>query len=271
MREECRERVCVALRVPGVPLTELVERDDAEPGRERREVQAPGVERVQRPEPAAVHEQERLAVAVVVDPRGDAVDVDGAQPLLVEAILHDEPDHTKVRHRAIYSAGPPGRSESVTLETSTSRAVTNRPAEAGGERSRPSLRDFWHPVATSEAVGTVPLGVRLLEQDVVVFRDEGGTVHAWRDICVHRGTKLSLGRVANGRLVCAYHGWEYACETGSCVHIPSLAEGAPIPARARAERTGRWRSTASCGSRSAIPSSASSRSSPRTARSGGCS
>ncbi len=123
----------------------------------------------------------------------------------------------------------------MTLETSTSRAVANRPAEAGGERSRPSLRDFWHPVATSEAVGTAPLGVRLLEQDVVVFRDEGGTVHAWRDICVHRGTKLSLGRVANGRLVCAYHGWEYACETGSCVHIPSLAEGAPIPARARAE------------------------------------
>ena len=98
-----------------------------------------------------------------------------------------------------------------------------------------SLRSFWHPVARSDAVGPQPCGTRLLEEDVVVFRDPAGQVRAWRDICVHRGTKLSLGRVENGRLVCAYHGWEYACDDGRCVHIPSLAAGSSIPTKARAE------------------------------------
>ena len=106
---------------------------------------------------------------------------------------------------------------------------------SGAAHDRPSLRNFWHPVARSDAVGMQPLGVRLLEQDVVVFRDADGDVHAWRDICVHRGTRLSLGRIEDDRLICAYHGWQYDSGDGRCVHIPSLGDGASIPARARAE------------------------------------
>jgi phenylpropionate dioxygenase-like ring-hydroxylating dioxygenase large terminal subunit len=98
-----------------------------------------------------------------------------------------------------------------------------------------TLRSFWHPVARSEDIGAQPTGVRLLETDVVLFRDKGGEVHAWRDICIHRGTKLSLGRIEDGRLVCAYHGWEYDSGDGRCLHIPSLEDGATIPAKARCE------------------------------------
>jgi vanillate O-demethylase monooxygenase subunit len=54
-----------------------------------------------------------------------------------------------------------------------------------------------------------------------------------RDLCVHRGTALSLGWVDRGRLVCAYHGWTFGAD-GACVRIPSLPADRAIPRKARA-------------------------------------
>ena len=96
-----------------------------------------------------------------------------------------------------------------------------------------ALAHYWHPVATSEAVGDHPIRCELLEEQLVVFRIDG-RVAAFRDLCIHRGTALSLGWVSEGVLTCPYHGWQYDVE-GKCVHIPSLAPGKPIPPRARAQ------------------------------------
>lgn len=67
---------------------------------------------------------------------------------------------------------------------------------------------------------------------LVAFRDEAG-VAVFRDVCVHRGSALSGGRIKDGRLTCPYHGWSYD-RSGVCVHIPSLPPGAAIPAKAGA-------------------------------------
>jgi phenylpropionate dioxygenase-like ring-hydroxylating dioxygenase large terminal subunit len=94
------------------------------------------------------------------------------------------------------------------------------------------LRSYWHPVVTSNELGDAPLGVTLLDERIVVWRAKE-KVAAFRDLCVHRGTALSLGWIHDGNLVCAYHGWTYAPD-GACVRIPSLAAGRAIPAKARA-------------------------------------
>jgi phenylpropionate dioxygenase-like ring-hydroxylating dioxygenase large terminal subunit len=52
------------------------------------------------------------------------------------------------------------------------------------------------------------------------------------DLCVHRGTALSLGWVSGANLVCPYHGWQYAAD-GRCVAIPQLADPGRVPAKAR--------------------------------------
>ena len=95
----------------------------------------------------------------------------------------------------------------------------------------PVLVDDWHPVArVEELVGGGPIGVRLLGEDVVVWRS-GEQVFAWRDLCVHRGTRLSLGRIVEGaRLECPYHGWTYGVD-GRCVLMPAHPEQTP-PAKA---------------------------------------
>ena len=93
------------------------------------------------------------------------------------------------------------------------------------------LQTEWLPIGHSADVaeGTV-LSVRLLGEDVVVWRING-VLHAWRDLCIHRGTRLSLGTVQDGCLVCPYHGWRYD-QSGRCVHIPAHPEQIP-PAKAQ--------------------------------------
>ena len=97
----------------------------------------------------------------------------------------------------------------------------------------PTLADYWHPVAEAKDVVREPRRFSLLDNEVVVFRDEAGEPVAFKDLCIHRGTPLSLGSIKGDRIVCAYHGWEYD-RTGSVRADSVPAAGPPIPSRARA-------------------------------------
>ena len=94
-----------------------------------------------------------------------------------------------------------------------------------------SMENFWHPIATAAEVGAQPKQFMLLGERIVAYRHDAG-VSAFMDVCIHRGAALSGGRVENGQLTCAYHGWTYDAG-GACVRIPSLPEGSEIPQRAR--------------------------------------
>jgi vanillate O-demethylase monooxygenase subunit len=98
-----------------------------------------------------------------------------------------------------------------------------------------ALRRCWHPVAYAHEVGPEPRACTLLGEPVVAWRDAGGTVHAFRDACIHRGTALSLGRVEGGELVCPYHGWRFAAD-GRCTRVPQLADPTRVPPKARVPR-----------------------------------
>ncbi len=96
----------------------------------------------------------------------------------------------------------------------------------------PYLRHEWLAVGWSSSVKTGDLQpVSLLGHDLVLWRDATG-IHAWEDLCVHRGAKLSLGQVRKGCVVCPYHHWEYD-STGKCVLIPSNPDQPP-PLKAHA-------------------------------------
>jgi phenylpropionate dioxygenase-like ring-hydroxylating dioxygenase large terminal subunit len=95
----------------------------------------------------------------------------------------------------------------------------------------PVLVNDWHPLArVSELALGGPVAARLLGEDVVLWRS-GDDYFAWRDLCVHRGTRLSLGRIVDGAsLECPYHGWTYGRD-GRCILMPAHPEQAP-PAKA---------------------------------------
>lgn len=79
----------------------------------------------------------------------------------------------------------------------------------------------WHPVCALDELAAAPLAVRLLERDLVLWRDASGRPRAFDDQCPHRGARLSLGRVQDGTLECPYHGWRFE-GSGQCVAIPAV-------------------------------------------------
>jgi phenylpropionate dioxygenase-like ring-hydroxylating dioxygenase large terminal subunit len=66
---------------------------------------------------------------------------------------------------------------------------------------------------------------------LILWRPGDGAIQAWKDECAHRGAPLSLGKVVHCRLVCPYHGWQFAAD-GSCVHVPAHPDQAPPKRRA---------------------------------------
>jgi 5,5'-dehydrodivanillate O-demethylase oxygenase subunit len=79
------------------------------------------------------------------------------------------------------------------------------------------LRRYWHPVALAQDLSDEQPTkfVRVLGEDLVLFRDKQGRVWLLADHCAHRGASLCYGRVEERGISCAYHGWLY--DTGGHV------------------------------------------------------
>lgn len=89
----------------------------------------------------------------------------------------------------------------------------------------------WYVAAAGSEVGPVPLGRRLLDIPVVLYRRASGEVVAMEDRCIHRAFPLSTGTVEGDRLVCGYHGFTYEPD-GLCSAVPSQ-DNVPQGARVR--------------------------------------
>lgn len=82
------------------------------------------------------------------------------------------------------------------------------------------LRRYWFPIAAESALReTGRLKVRLLGEDLVLFRTLDGHLGLLDDRCPHRGTSLSRGCVTPFGLRCAYHGWHFDHD-GRCIELP---------------------------------------------------
>ena len=84
------------------------------------------------------------------------------------------------------------------------------------------LREYWQPAALSEELSAARpvVPVRLLGEDLVLFRDEGGRLGLMDRRCPHRGADLCFGRAEHGGLRCAFHGWLFDA-TGQCLEQPA--------------------------------------------------
>jgi phenylpropionate dioxygenase-like ring-hydroxylating dioxygenase large terminal subunit len=88
------------------------------------------------------------------------------------------------------------------------------------------MRRYWQPAALAEELppGGAPLPVRLLGEDLVLFRDSEGRPGLLATHCSHRGADLSYGRLEDGGLRCIYHGWLYDIH-GRCLEQPGEPAG----------------------------------------------
>jgi len=94
------------------------------------------------------------------------------------------------------------------------------------------IKNYWYAVEFGHVIGTEPHHVELMGQQLVLWRDRGGVLHAQSDVCIHRGGSLAGGKVVDDCVECPYHGWRYD-SSGQCTKIPANRAGLPIPKKAR--------------------------------------
>src|SRR5581483_3102274 len=85
------------------------------------------------------------------------------------------------------------------------------------------LRRFWHPVGLSAGLKDLPRAVRILGEELVLFRSGEGAVGLLQLHCPHRGTSLEYGTVERRGLRCCYHGWLYGVD-GRILDTPGEPE-----------------------------------------------
>ncbi len=84
------------------------------------------------------------------------------------------------------------------------------------------LRRYWHPVAAAaELTEEKPIrAVKILDEELVVFRDKKGNYGLVGEHCPHRSASLAYGRVDEEGIRCPYHGWKFDC-AGKCLEQPA--------------------------------------------------
>mgnify|MGYP003351524052 CR=1 FL=1 len=111
-----------------------------------------------------------------------------------------------------------------TTARSTARSTarfTNFEHTGPGTLAGRFMRSAWQPVHRSQ---DLPKGrakpIRILGEDLTLYRGESGAVQLVAQRCPHRGTQLSAGWVEGDGIRCLYHGWKFSGD-GRCVEMPS--------------------------------------------------
>jgi nitrite reductase/ring-hydroxylating ferredoxin subunit len=82
------------------------------------------------------------------------------------------------------------------------------------------LRRFWHPIAMTSELSDVPMPIKVLGEDLVLFRDLSNRIGLVHKHCSHRGMSLEYGIIGERGIRCAYHGWAYDID-GTVIDTPS--------------------------------------------------
>ena len=86
------------------------------------------------------------------------------------------------------------------------------------------LRRYWHPVGLTGDASSTPRQVRVLGEELILFRDGAGPPGLLYPRCMHRGTSLYYGKVEERGIRCCYHGWLYDT-SGRCLEQPCEPNG----------------------------------------------
>jgi phthalate 4,5-dioxygenase len=97
------------------------------------------------------------------------------------------------------------------------------------------FRRYWLPALLAEELpepDCPPVRIKILSERLIAFRDSQGRYGLIDEFCAHRGVSLWFGRVEEGGLRCAYHGWKYDVN-GRCLEVPSEPEDSRFPQKVK--------------------------------------
>ena len=89
------------------------------------------------------------------------------------------------------------------------------------------LRRFWQPVFVESELNDTPTAIRILGEDLVIFRDGKEDIGLLERRCVHRGASLEFGKIVEKGIRCCYHGWQFDVD-GTILDTPGEPSDSPI-------------------------------------------
>lgn len=120
----------------------------------------------------------------------------------------------------------------TSAQSAYQKLLEELPRTGPGTRAGNMLRRYWHPVCLSQNLKDLPLAVRMLSEDLVVFRDGKGRAGLLGLRCPHRLASLEYGQVREDGLMCSYHGWKYDV-LGRCIEQPLEPRGGELKNKVR--------------------------------------
>lgn len=142
--------------------------------------------------------------------------------------LHRMNDSATATHRVIPIAPDTGTAYGLPAPTYKAELAEVGPGTPMGEL----LRRYWHPIGLTSDASDTPRKVRVLGEDLILFRDKTGRPGLVHPHCAHRGASLYYGKVEEGGIRCCYHGWLFDVQ-GHCTEQPCEPEGGRSRARVR--------------------------------------
>lgn len=94
------------------------------------------------------------------------------------------------------------------------------------------FRRYWLVVGTTKELYDIPQAVRVLGEDLVLFRDTNGDYGLVGQSCPHRGTSLEYGDIEDGGIRCPYHGWLFNVR-GQCLEMPGEPKDSRFPQKVK--------------------------------------
>jgi phenylpropionate dioxygenase-like ring-hydroxylating dioxygenase large terminal subunit len=94
------------------------------------------------------------------------------------------------------------------------------------------FRRYWLVVGTARELYDIPQAVRVLGEDLILFRDPEGKLGLIGQSCPHRGTSLEYGDIEDGGIRCPYHGWLFDVH-GQCLEMPGEPKDSNFPRKVK--------------------------------------
>lgn len=99
-------------------------------------------------------------------------------------------------------------------------ALSDIPRVGPGTPAGEWLRQYWLVVSTAAELHDIPKTVKVLGEELVLFRDPKGQIGLLGLHCPHRGTSLEYGDIEDRGIRCPYHGWLFDV-SGQCLEQPA--------------------------------------------------
>ena len=94
------------------------------------------------------------------------------------------------------------------------------------------FRRYWMVVGATRDLYDIPQRVKVLGEELVLFRDQRGELGLIGNHCPHRGASLEYGDIEDGGIRCPYHGWLFNVH-GQCLEMPAETRDSNFPRKVR--------------------------------------